>query len=658
MSVPGFLRRLQQGTATRPDRRTLDSLLISPLQCHVEDDYLGIAPDPQSAQYNPEPPTYAMRFCPVPGHQHILGLANEDGRLAFQDTSKVNPKVPMKGLSAHNNAIFDFAWRPDSAAHLVTVAGDQRACLWDVGTGALVNVRTYRGQYSRSVKCVEWRAGSNSQFATGARDNNIVLWDTREKGDRPENAIKAAHSAHPDRRRKAGSSPSPQNCSVTALGWLDENSLVSTGDNDGVVKVWDVRKNYAMYKRDPVPKTEICHPGTSSTQGYTALAVDPTCCYVYVTCMDDNIYKYDIVNGLSRPVAIYSGASIKSFFIKCSLSPCGTYLCCGSSDHRAVLWATISPGGPVAELGPHEAEVSCVSWARGGWTLATCSDDVRHRLWRLGRAEGREKVSGSATMLGKVDPPAPVQLSPLKSALVTPSRRLVTPTTAKTPRSGIRNATPSIKSFFQTPNQGGASSSLTPVREQSQRVKTPVNELIQPATPVSERSRGSKRRLADSLCEEEEEEENLPKSKSSRIQNSLEQLIEATPLHNSPVKCTFSPSSYRSPVKSSVQASPRYLGSPFKQNLDSPLSLGPMASPLPKDLRQPLTQIQSPTANLPNLVEDGTSPHRPPVSKPKSRQTDWLTNYGKQRKKDVVVVKPVKQATPKAKKSAKKAIVK
>ena len=73
-----------------------------------------------------------------------LGLANEDGRLALQDTSKVNPKLPMIGLTAHNNAIFDFAWRPDSASSLVTVAGDQRAALWDLGTGGLVPVSRCR----------------------------------------------------------------------------------------------------------------------------------------------------------------------------------------------------------------------------------------------------------------------------------------------------------------------------------------------------------------------------------------------------------------------------------------------------------------------------------------------------------------------------------
>jgi len=619
MSVPGYLSRLQLGLQSLPARRTVDSLLVEPLQCHADDDYFGIGPDPQSVQFNPDPPTYAMKFCPVPGSTHVLGLANEDGRLALQDTSKVNPKLPMIGLTAHNNAIFDFAWRPDSASSLVTVAGDQRAALWDLGTGGLVPVSRFKC-YTRSVKCVEWRPSNNCQFATGARDNNIVMWDVRERGDKPDNIIRGAHAT---RRQKTTTSPSPANCSVTSLVWLDENNLVSTGDNDGLVKVWDMRKNYGMYKREPMARMVIGHPGTSSTQGYTSILLDPTRCYVYVSCMDDTIYKLDIVNGKNRPEATFTGASIKNFFIKSSLSPCGRYLASGSSDHRAVIWATASPGGPVARLGPHEAEVTCVSWQPSpGWCLATATDDVRHRLWRLGRESDTRLVRGEATMTGKPDIP----VSPVKT-MSTPSRPFTTPTTrGKTPGT----VTPSITRFFTPPSTAAR------------------------LTPVSERSRASKRRLADSLSDIEN---NTPCSKSARLmETTLTAMRGEDVLLSSPVKCTFSPTTYKSPSKSTVSseirnASPRFLGSPLKQNLESPLAKCPR--PLLCD-RTPLALLQSPTANLPNLVADGTSPHHRPV-RVTPHKADWLTTYAKQRKKEVVG----KQTTPKStgKKGAKKRVI-
>lgn len=31
-----------------------------------------------------------------------------------------------------------------------------------------------------------------------------------------------------------------------------------------VIKVWDLRKNYATYRQDPVPFKSFCYPGTST----------------------------------------------------------------------------------------------------------------------------------------------------------------------------------------------------------------------------------------------------------------------------------------------------------------------------------------------------------------------------------------------------------
>ena len=45
--------------------------------------------------------------------------------------------MPLAGQSGHNNAIFDFTWSPVAASRLVTVSGDQRSCLWDLGQAQL-----------------------------------------------------------------------------------------------------------------------------------------------------------------------------------------------------------------------------------------------------------------------------------------------------------------------------------------------------------------------------------------------------------------------------------------------------------------------------------------------------------------------------------------
>lgn len=71
---------------------------IAPLQCVEEDDLQGIAPNLELPHFNPEPPLYALRFCPVPGHENILGLANEDGNIAFQNIDKVTTDLEKEYL--------------------------------------------------------------------------------------------------------------------------------------------------------------------------------------------------------------------------------------------------------------------------------------------------------------------------------------------------------------------------------------------------------------------------------------------------------------------------------------------------------------------------------------------------------------------------------
>jgi len=627
-NLPSYLSSAQLGLPSPTPRTVLDHALLSPLLCTVDDDYPAIAPNLSAPNVNPEPPTYCLRFCPVPGHHNLLGLANEDGRVAIQDTSKVLPKIPLTGFSCHDNAIFDIAWSDYNPSTMVTVSGDQKVGVWDIGEGSTGTKVRELVAHTRSVKCVEWRPGSDSQFATGGRDNSVLVWDTRDKSDRvPDNAIRGAHSVgQGGRQKKKGggtqSSPSfssPQGV-VTALAWVDSNTLASSGDNDGVVKLWDLRKNYSLYKRDPIPKLELTHPGPSSTVGYTSLSLSPCHNYLYTACMDDTIYKYDIVNGFHEPCARYIGASIKNFFIKMAVSPCGRYLVSGSSDNWAYLWHTGSEGGPVARLGEQQAEVTCVAWSQGREgdlaTLVTASDDMRHQVWRGRRdQEEQEMIRSRVEMLGKVE--KKFVHSPFRPILLTPSTSNKTPRRGllSTPGTGKKRQTPSIK-FFLTPK-----AQLTPVPE------SPAN-----VTPSNDIKRGLKRRQCDF------NDENFPGQPAKMTkQDSCRNLSDSiSTLYSSPVKCNFTPDSYKSPRK-------LLSCSPMKISTNSPLRLGSplkLFSPM-RELRTPLESLRSPTANLPNLLLDGTSPRAVKKNgKAKvEKSSNWLTSYVKEKKQ--VVMKEV-----------------
>uniref|UniRef100_A0A1B0DL21 Uncharacterized protein n=2 Tax=Phlebotomus papatasi TaxID=29031 RepID=A0A1B0DL21_PHLPP len=182
--------------------------------------------------------------------------------------------------------------------------------------------------------------------------------------------------------------------SITGLGFQDENTLISCGAGDGIVKVWDLRRNYTAFKREPLPKYSLPYRGTSTFKGFTNLAIDPKRFRLYVSCMDNTIYCYNISSYDREPLQRYIGFKNSSYYIRACLSPDGQYLLSGSSDEKAYVWNVDSPR-PVATLSgdesyssSQEVEVSCVAWSRSkDMRLVTCSDDARHKIWRFGPSE-------------------------------------------------------------------------------------------------------------------------------------------------------------------------------------------------------------------------------------------------------------------------------
>ena len=60
------------------------------------------------------------------------------------------------------------------------MSGDMTARLWDVERGQSENeVRVFKA-HRRSVKCIEFKPNGPNEFATGSRDNSIILWDIRD----------------------------------------------------------------------------------------------------------------------------------------------------------------------------------------------------------------------------------------------------------------------------------------------------------------------------------------------------------------------------------------------------------------------------------------------------------------------------------------------
>lgn len=112
--------------------------------------------------------------------------------------------------------------------------------------------------------------------------------------------------------------------------------------------------------------------------------VDNSGLKLYVNCMDNNIYCYNLATYSPEPLIRYVGLRNSTFYIKSSLSPDGQYLLSGSSDEKAYIW-NISNPKPLLALVGHTVEVTCVAWSHSAdMRVVTCSDDARHKIWRIG----------------------------------------------------------------------------------------------------------------------------------------------------------------------------------------------------------------------------------------------------------------------------------
>jgi denticleless len=109
---------------------------------------------------------------------------------------------------------------------------------------------------------------------------------------------------------------------VTAIQFQDPFTLISSSDSDGIIKVWDMRKSYDRYSRQPQPKYQFAYPGKSALKGYSALVLNSTKTQLFASCKDHTIYKFDVAGYSEKPVAMYTGFENNSkYFSRLSLSP-------------------------------------------------------------------------------------------------------------------------------------------------------------------------------------------------------------------------------------------------------------------------------------------------------------------------------------------------
>lgn len=616
------------------NERTYD-FALSRLCVSRQDSWHGIAPANYSPDFNPEPPIFSAKFANCDGYRHILAIANEDGKIALQDTTERNQEPEEQSLSApqcHFNAVFDLEWAPGQM-RFVSASGDHTARLWEVAGSGIRGLNSYVG-HTRSVKTAAFKRTDPAVFATGGRDGAILIWDIRanlnmDLTSRVDNCIYSGHTGGPgtpqSQRKQRTRTPKMANnsntsSSITGLAFQDNDTLISCGAGDGVIKVWDLRRNYTAYKKEPLPRQSLPYAGQSTFKGFTNLIVDAAGTRLYANCMDNTIYCYNLVSYAPKPLACYKGLLNSTFYIKSCLSPDGKYLLSGSSDERAYIWNLEHAAEPLVALAGHTVEVTCVAWgATHDRPIVTCSDDARHKIWRIGpapetltAAEVAEQYRGQASYVRQFDRQQPKAATQHKYNLrdleSTPrSLKRLMDMNERTP-SSVEKTT--IKRSFL--EMLGATSNDANMEQPQQKRTKPLESrgrrLFGPSCTSSQQlpAIGEEECTMPACNQENAADDISPLTCTAAAASRLQQPSPLSEHHLNHIP-------YTSPPTTSAQAAAAANAS----------STSPTA----------LSLIYSPTSNLPNYVLDGEAPHlgiMSPKRKAKEK-VDWLTKIRKQK---------------------------
>lgn len=298
----------------------------------------------------------------------------------------------------------------------------------------------------------------------------------------------------------------------------------------------------------------------------------------------------------------YTGLTNGTFYIKSSLSPDDQYLISGSKDEKAYIW-NVNNAEPILALHGHAEEVTCVAWARTNEIrIVTCSDDARHKIWRINN--DNLDVDNSENYLGKSEVlPRPRKQMAIKRHLKdlenTPrSLKRIVELNETTPSSTEKC---SLKRSFSDMN-GGDIQSVSTYGGDSKRqlIETRARRLFAPTTSTNcesmsqpaIRSDDTPRRIP--LPGISEEIETPPKEETNKIL--LSPLNERNQLNHYRLDEIRTPSSSNRPSCSQ--------------------------------------SLFSPTSNLPNYVMDASDAPHLKLQSPKRKlkeNIDWLTKIRKQK---------------------------
>lgn len=355
-----------------------------------------------------------------------------------------------------------------------------------------------------------------------------------------------------------------------------------------------------------MPKHSIPYPGSSTYQGYSNLLIDSTGQKLYVNCMDHNIYCFNLGVYATQPIISYTDLTNSTFYIKSSLSPDDQYLISGSKDEKAYIW-NVNSSKPILALMGHADEVTCVAWAKtNDLRIITCSDDSRHKIWRINNDDSDEDTSQD--YMGKThifQRTKQVQMKRrLKDLENTPrSLKRIVEVNETTPSSTEKCC--SLKRTFMEMSGNDVHLVYGGGDSKRQLIETRARRLFASTSSTGSNDNNSSSNYQMSKCQLDD----TPR----HILPGIHEEIETPPKDESSNKVLLSPLNERNQLN--------------YHRLDEIRT--PSSSARPSCSQT----LFSPTSNLPNYVIDGDAPHLK-LQSPKRKlkeNIDWLTKIRKQK---------------------------
>ncbi|KHJ44967.1 WD domain, G-beta repeat protein [Trichuris suis] len=326
--------------------------------------------------YREDDPLFCARFNPNYQNWYLLGICNEIGHLNVYNTKRaeVNAIKLSTSICFHKNAIFDFAWCPDTDLKVLIASADESISYSDVETGKTLS--TFLG-HRGSVRAISWCKENPSLFSSVGRDGYLLVWDLRRN---ERTAAIIVQNAHLDLKKK-----NVLTQPICAVFHRCQRYVLSAGYAESGIRVWDLRKirlvsRFHCRPSAVWPYSPSQRDGRKRRYGFTSISSDSMNNFIFVPCTDGTIYQYSALRLDPRPINRFVGAAIRTYYVYPTVCPFAPFLACGSENGQTLIWNYDKWNSPMYAMEGHRVDVCSVSWNIYG-QLVTCSDDPSWRIW-------------------------------------------------------------------------------------------------------------------------------------------------------------------------------------------------------------------------------------------------------------------------------------